>query len=106
MQIGLTDLKFTRVETELSFWGKPGYTPRPSAVRLAQQDISTALEVRPGNPDYLDVKAQILMWQAPRHDPGQFSVWPGSTAQPWSRAGHWRLVAFLARGYLSVERVI
>ena len=64
IEIGLSDIHFAKANTELSFWGRQDYRPQQSRVSTAWQNITAALAGWPGNPDYLDAKARLLMWQA------------------------------------------
>ena len=62
--IGLSDIHYSRANTELSFWARQDYQPQQFRVSMVDQNITAALVHWPGNPDYLEAKARLLMWQA------------------------------------------
>jgi hypothetical protein len=66
LKITRSDLQFTAAETELSFWSRQNYVPPQASIDSTRQDIAAALNTTPENPDYLDVKARLLAWQAYR----------------------------------------
>jgi hypothetical protein len=63
-RLGLSDIHFSRAELELSFWGRQDYRPQQPRISAANENINAALAAWPENPDYLEVRAHLLMWQA------------------------------------------
>ena len=62
--IALSDLEFSRVNTELSFWGRQGYKPSNSRVSSVGASISNALQRSPENPQYLHAHGRYLLWRS------------------------------------------
>ena len=58
VNIAFSDLEFSRVNTELSFWGRQGYKPAASRVSNVGATINTALQRWPGNPQYLQAQGR------------------------------------------------
>ena len=64
VNIAFSDLEFSRVNTELSFWGRQGYKPAASRVSNVGATINTALQRWPGNPQYLQAQGRYLLWRS------------------------------------------
>lgn len=60
----LQDLAYTRVQTELGFWGRDDYHPLPQAVVETERTLQSLLLARPQHPDFLILLARYDAWQA------------------------------------------
>jgi len=60
----INDLRFTRAQTEVSFWGRGDYNPSQASVRRAGQALDDLLYASPNHPAYLSVRANSYVWQA------------------------------------------
>jgi len=63
-QLVLNDLEFSRLGTEVGFWGRDSYTPSQASVAATVSAIDTLVAHVPGQPDYLSLQASSLAWQA------------------------------------------
>lgn len=69
------DVAYTRVQTELGFWGRENYQPTPQRVMQTGQTIGGLVKQSPGHPEYLSLQAYYTSWQAYwSDDPGQREV--------------------------------
>lgn len=57
------DLLFTRVETELGFWGREAYHPTPFTIESTGQQLSHLLARAPADPQYLALLANYAAWR-------------------------------------------
>ena len=57
------DLLFTRVETELGFWGREAYHPRPATIERTGQQLHRLLARAPADPQYLVLLANYAAWR-------------------------------------------
>ena len=57
------DLQFTRLDTELSFWGRDNYQPTDATRARTQAGINALLESAPTNASYLTLRASQLAWE-------------------------------------------
>lgn len=64
LTLALSDLAYQGAEREVSFWGRPGYSPAPAAIERAQGQIEMARRWWPTQPEYLRLHARLLMWRA------------------------------------------
>lgn len=60
----LQDIAFTRVQTELSFWGRGAYRPDPLVVEHTGNALEALLRSAPEHPEFLELRAHYLIWQA------------------------------------------
>lgn len=58
------DLRFTREQTEVSFWGRKEYRPTTQHLLATQQGIKNLLVSSPDHPDYLELSADAGIWAA------------------------------------------
>lgn len=57
------DLAYTRVDTELSFWGRKNYTPTENTIAHTGVTLAWLLHHRPEHPDFLARRAYFFSWQ-------------------------------------------
>lgn len=57
------DLLFTRLETEVGFWGRGDYQPRPETIQRTGRSLNTLVESAPNNPLYLALQANYAAWR-------------------------------------------
>jgi hypothetical protein len=60
----LQNLAYTRAQTELSFWGRDTYQPTRQAIQTTAGTLQALLHAAPGHPEYLELQAHYLRWQA------------------------------------------
>ena len=58
------DLAFTRVKTEVGFWGRGTYQPDVATVKRTGEGIDALLRARPAHPAYLGLHANYAAWRA------------------------------------------
>jgi hypothetical protein len=58
------DLLFTRIETEVSFWGRGDYQPEPSTILATAAALNTLVAAAPDEADYLALQASYFDWRA------------------------------------------
>lgn len=56
------NLLFTRVQTEVSFWGRGDYHPTLITINSTQRQLQTLLQHSPSHPDYLALHANAAVW--------------------------------------------
>ena len=59
-----SDLTFTRLETEVSFWGRGSYTPTAVRRESTERGLARLVKGFAGHPDYLSLQASQLSWEA------------------------------------------
>ena len=59
-----TDLTFTALETEVSFWGRGTYQPSEPRRQWVDEGIGQLLQASPRHPDFLELSAAQLAWEA------------------------------------------
>lgn len=57
------DLLFTKLDTELSFWGRANYQPTEITRAKTATAIERLLVASPGNASYLSLRASQLAWE-------------------------------------------
>lgn len=57
------DLAFIRAKTEVGFWGRGEYQPRPATVKRTGNTTEALLKARPAQPEYLALAAGYASWQ-------------------------------------------
>lgn len=57
------DLAFTRLETEVSFWGRDKYMPTPATREKTSSGIEALITEVPSHPNYLILQASQLAWE-------------------------------------------
>ncbi len=58
------DLHFTRLQTEISFWGRDDYHPTNAVIQRSNQAMHTLLTGAPKHPAFLYAQANSYAWQA------------------------------------------
>jgi hypothetical protein len=58
------DLAYTRVQTELSFWGREDYEPSQQAIDDTANTLQFLLAKSPSHPDFLILQARYSAWRA------------------------------------------
>lgn len=58
------DLAFTRLETEVSFWGRAEYLPVAATRAKTDTGIQALLAGAPSHPDYRALQASQLAWES------------------------------------------
>jgi hypothetical protein len=58
------DLKFTQLETEVSFWGQGRYVPTEARRQKTDAGIQRLVSTSPAHPDYLSLQAAQKSWEA------------------------------------------
>jgi hypothetical protein len=66
VRICLQDLEFTRVQTEISFWGRGTYQPPQGIIEHAGDVLSGLLQAASAHPEMLELEAHYLAWSAYR----------------------------------------
>jgi hypothetical protein len=109
------NLLFTRVQTEVSFWGRGDYHPTPATITATRQQLQTLVTHSPDHPDYLALRANAAVWLAYWSQQESTAGQPDNTQQAiasqqsalLSRPAHrfsWnKLAEYLGRGELTVE---
>lgn len=57
------DLQFTKLDTELSFWGRDNYQPTDPARASTAAGIGALLHIAPTHANYLTLRASQLAWE-------------------------------------------
>ena len=63
VQVFVRDIKFTSLETEVSFWGRGSYEPTVSTRAHVDTQLSLALQTYPTNAPLLTLRASQLAWE-------------------------------------------
>jgi hypothetical protein len=58
------NLSFTRLEAEVSFWGRDNYQPTPAIRERTEQSLAWLVAAAPGHPGYLTLRANQLAWES------------------------------------------
>ena len=76
----MLDLEYTRLRTEVGFWGREGYHPEPPVLARTAEALEQLVARAPGQPDYLALQASALAWQAHYSDDYEQTVALGNLA--------------------------
>lgn len=60
------DVAFTRLETEVSFWGRGEYIPSAATLATTEAALTELLAAAPRQPDYLALAAYLYSWRGNR----------------------------------------
>lgn len=62
LQVLQLDLRFSAVDTELSFWGRENYRPGENTIERTGRELSSLLQAQPNHPELLARQAYYLSW--------------------------------------------
>ena len=72
VRVYLQDLEYTRVQAEISFWGRGTYQPAQGVIEHTGDVIGGLLRAAPAQPELLELQAHYLAWRAYwSEDPGR-----------------------------------
>lgn len=83
------DLKFTAVETEISFWGRGQYVPDLQTREWVGRELEYLLDREPKHPGYLTLAASYHSWQAYWAETAELELDYNTLAEQ-AKQGAWR----------------